>query len=52
MMTHSLEFYDDLTILNNDLTNHKFEGVTLLSRVKNEAYFYGTVFVALQEPRS
>ena len=41
MMTHSLEFYDDLTILNNDLTNHKFEGVTLLSRVKNEAYFMG-----------
>ena len=39
MMTHSLEFYDDLTILNNDLTNHKSEGVTLLSRVKNEAFF-------------
>ena len=41
MMTHSLEFYDDLTILNNDLTNYKSEGVTLLSRVKNEAFFMG-----------
>ena len=41
MMSHSLEFYDDLKILNNDLTNHKSEGVTLLSRVKDEIFFMG-----------
>ena len=40
-MTHSLEFYDDLTILNNDLTNYQSDGVTLFSKVKNEAFFMG-----------
>ena len=39
MITHPLEYFDDLEILNNDLSNLKSDGVTLLSRVKNESYF-------------